>query len=187
VRNADAHSWVEVYFDGWGWIPFEPTPGFSLPVVKPQEEAEPVALPDPSTETSPAAAGNSFEGMYGLWMSAFAALLLAGGIFFLWRTGRLSDRLPGKRAGLADVNHRIVYEFNRFMKYSRRKGFVRYEHETARETIRRWSEQDERLKEDLDALLTSFELAKYGGSALTEADWNRASGILSRLRSGMKR
>ena len=26
VRQADAHSWVEVYFDGLGWLTFDPTP-----------------------------------------------------------------------------------------------------------------------------------------------------------------
>ena len=26
VRARDAHSWVEVYFTGYGWIPFDPTP-----------------------------------------------------------------------------------------------------------------------------------------------------------------
>ncbi len=26
VTSDDAHSWVEVYFDGLGWIPFDPTP-----------------------------------------------------------------------------------------------------------------------------------------------------------------
>jgi TgpA N-terminal domain/Transglutaminase-like superfamily/Domain of unknown function (DUF4129) len=27
VRNTDAHAWTEVYFRGYGWIRFEPTPG----------------------------------------------------------------------------------------------------------------------------------------------------------------
>lgn len=29
VTNANAHSWVEVYFPEVGWVPFEPTQGFS--------------------------------------------------------------------------------------------------------------------------------------------------------------
>ncbi|MGP4082626.1 transglutaminase domain-containing protein [Pseudalkalibacillus sp. R45] len=28
VTNSNAHSWVEVYFEGVGWVPFEPTQGF---------------------------------------------------------------------------------------------------------------------------------------------------------------
>jgi transglutaminase-like putative cysteine protease len=27
VSDRDAHMWVEVWFDGWGWLPFDPTPG----------------------------------------------------------------------------------------------------------------------------------------------------------------
>ena len=34
IREADAHSWVEVYFAGAGWVEFEPTASelrFTLP------------------------------------------------------------------------------------------------------------------------------------------------------------
>jgi transglutaminase-like putative cysteine protease len=26
VRDLDAHDWIEVYFEGYGWVPFNPTP-----------------------------------------------------------------------------------------------------------------------------------------------------------------
>jgi transglutaminase-like putative cysteine protease len=29
VRDLDAHSWVEVWFSGLGWVPFDPTPSLS--------------------------------------------------------------------------------------------------------------------------------------------------------------
>ena len=31
IRTADAHAWVEAYFAGIGWVPFDPTPGFAPP------------------------------------------------------------------------------------------------------------------------------------------------------------
>jgi len=29
VNNSNAHAWVEVYFEGFGWLMFEPTPAFA--------------------------------------------------------------------------------------------------------------------------------------------------------------
>ena len=42
VLNSMAHAWPEVYFEGWGWHPFEPTPASGIPQLRPiPEEAEP--------------------------------------------------------------------------------------------------------------------------------------------------
>ncbi len=32
VKQSNAHAWPEVYFDNVGWVAFEPTPGFAVPV-----------------------------------------------------------------------------------------------------------------------------------------------------------
>lgn len=32
ITNNEAHSWVEAYIDGVGWVPFEPTIGYNTPV-----------------------------------------------------------------------------------------------------------------------------------------------------------
>ena len=31
VQSTDAHAWVEVFFEGYGWLQFEPTPGRGIP------------------------------------------------------------------------------------------------------------------------------------------------------------
>lgn len=60
VRQDNAHSWVEVYFEGSGWVPFEPTIGFgSSPAIEQPPEIDSdfewdddAVTPDPEDESS---------------------------------------------------------------------------------------------------------------------------------------
>jgi transglutaminase-like putative cysteine protease len=52
VNALDAHSWVEVYFSGYGWLPFEPTPdGTNSPINRPATRAD-LNVPLPATVES---------------------------------------------------------------------------------------------------------------------------------------
>lgn len=43
VSDRHSHGWSEVYFPGYGWIAFEPTPGKAIPIAVPPEEREAIA------------------------------------------------------------------------------------------------------------------------------------------------
>lgn len=53
ITNNNAHSWVEVYFSGIGWVPFEPTQGFSNPYSFTEAAPKNVPIPVPK-QTEPA-------------------------------------------------------------------------------------------------------------------------------------
>lgn len=88
IRNSDAHSWSEVYFEGYGWIPFEPTPSFNNPISSSNptntestnsESSDPSALSSTSVEpaSQPASSSNALtkNRTTNTWYQDLAALL----------------------------------------------------------------------------------------------------------------
>lgn len=174
VRNSDAHSWVEIYFDGYGWIPFEPTSGFRFPYVAPEGE-EPV-LPETDTElpkTTSAAEGTS-ESSSGVWMWAgLSAIAIAAAAAAIIGRRQVVQIWRSLRNRSYTANELIVLETNRLLRMCRKRGLQRAEHETLREAVSRWTESQKRLKDDFRYVLDRFEQAKYGAGAATKEEADR--------------
>ncbi|MGG4034252.1 transglutaminase domain-containing protein [Paenibacillus cisolokensis] len=185
VRNADAHSWVEIYFEGFGWIPFEPTAGFAFPYAIGEEEA--ASLPETEAEPEPAqdpAEPVREPARFPVAPVAYGLLAAAAGFAFIrrkaiaeaWRSFRLRSYTPAER---------IVYETEKLLRFCRKRGLERGEHETLREAVVRWSDQRRTLSKDFREILDHFERVKYGGGEPTSEEAERfalkAKAIAERL------
>jgi transglutaminase-like putative cysteine protease len=113
VRAVDAHSWVEVYFAGIGWVPFNPTPSrgtvqdVRFPSARTVNPAAAIAAPlggphARGTDLATAGLGRRSSGsgslpLSGLIALALVALLASLSILVRWLSGRL--RLVRSLAG----------------------------------------------------------------------------------------
>lgn len=187
VRNADAHSWVEVFFPEVGWVPFEPTAGFVLPeVMLDEQELAAIASSDAALAES-VDSGVDAGRILSDWLPALLVLLMIAAIvavlipaagFLRFRPLR---RLSPMRSG-ASARQQALAEAGRIVRMLRRRGYTRQDHETARETFARWADKNGALKPDLDEVLEVLEKAKYSARDVTVEDVER----LARLRRRMK-
>lgn len=174
VRNSDAHSWVEIYFDGYGWIPFEPTAGFSFPYVAPAGEE--ITLPeiDPNVpDTDGSTVETKSEGS-GVWAwAALGVLLVSAAVGLVLARRRIFAAWRKLRQGAHTTNDQIVIETHRLLRMCKKHGLRREEHETMREAVSRWAEVYKRLKDDFLFVLDGFEQAKYGSRVATREEADR--------------
>lgn len=163
ILNQHAHAWAEVWFDGYGWVPFEPTPGSSLPTFGQQESESPEnpeepndepttpqdpALPDPGI-VRPQDPGNpGQEEPAGNFLLTIA--LLAAALLGLMAMVLLRNRKVGAVKLYAKLQARL-----------RLFGWQRKEWETAREHMDRVEELPDR--QAYASFVNSFEEAAYGG------------------------
>jgi hypothetical protein len=108
-------------------------------------------------------------------------------LFLLHRFGLLAEwkDTMNKKQG-ANFNQKIIVEFERLLRYGKRKGYRRQEHETMREALDRWGKQSRWIKTELDTVLQLFERAKYSQMAASEQDFLSVNQAIQRLRTQMK-
>jgi transglutaminase-like putative cysteine protease len=104
VRDLDAHSWVEVYFNGIGWVTFDPTPAAAPAEAQAADRSRTsatggvinggragLAAPDPKSGAG-SAPGEDPGGGLSLWLLV-PLLVLAGAGVLGWRMVSRSRKL----------------------------------------------------------------------------------------------
>ncbi|GAA2526901.1 transglutaminase-like domain-containing protein [Rarobacter incanus] len=152
VTGKRAHAWPEAYFDGIGWVRFEPTPSTQTnqapswtvtdQSATPTPSATPTtptptastspspSAPTPTSSASPAVPTGSMGGRGGL--RGLPALLTAVGaalVLALVAWGMLAWR----RARAAALRHDIEKQWARVTRRARRAGFTSLPHTTPRQ------------------------------------------------------
>ncbi len=113
VRDLDAHSWVEVWFTGIGWVPFDPTPAASPAESQSSAAAASAAAAGAGevrggregvaaerTGASPAAGARNEGGgwLLPVLLLSLLALLAGGGLVLIRRVRRVRSLEPGELA-----------------------------------------------------------------------------------------
>ncbi len=175
VLQRNAHAWVEVFFNGVGWVDFDPTPGerrldLGAPsgtgtgtITALQGGAE--AAPDvPAGAAAPV-------GWWWLWLvlPTFAVLLLR----------RRATRLRAERDSArpeATLSERLIRILDRAGGRAGRGA-------TLRERLRSAQGLPENSLPDLERVVAWLYRARYGGRALEDEERTEAVGILDRTDS----
>jgi transglutaminase-like putative cysteine protease len=126
VRDLDAHSWVEVWFSGIGWVPFDPTPSlspasFQSDSVNATSAAHGAAADHGATDNhkrldaptpSGAGAGSTSDGTPTHWWLLGLALLvlvpLTVGVLWIMAAVRRRPHFHGRAEGAVDELRRAL-------------------------------------------------------------------------------
>lgn len=164
IQNKHAHAWAEVWFDGYGWVPFEPTPGIILPTISegsedpldpvdPVEPSDPLEpdLPDPGDQPLPEPEPGSAEPSE---MPPAAIALLA--TVLLAMTLTIIILVRGRRIDIIKMYAKLQARLRIF-------GWQRHNWETAREHMERVQELPDPA--GYEKFIHRFEASVYGGQA----------------------
>ncbi|MNN01609.1 Protein-glutamine gamma-glutamyltransferase [compost metagenome] len=195
VTNADAHSWAEVYFgEDYGWVTFEATPGFDLPLNVSEDEKDntPVepATAEPEDVEPEAGIPAETNGVFIRWFISVAAgilLILGGYLLWRYRSALYYAYLRLRKGRELTSGEKVVVETGRWLSFMRRRGFTREDHETLREAVTRWKNDAPDMASPFDELLLQFEKAKYSPHAVSEQDWRALQVMLQNISRSLKK
>jgi transglutaminase-like putative cysteine protease len=178
VSAANAHAWPEIYFPGYGWIPFEPTPGLPEITYGPTTNwsAEAAASQSQNIEEFDAVGVSSAASLPVYWPTlwALAAVAIVAGTAYsanAYQRWKLSRGTPdqvitavyreflreGQRLGVRASASETPHEFLRVMlrELEARNQHARHQSDT-------WASRYEQASQEADKLVALYVDTAYG-------------------------
>ena len=177
VSESNAHAWAEVYFPGYGWIEFEPTPT-QAPFIHPVSRSGPSSVPSlPQAQKRPS--------LPPLWLgTGILALVLL--FVILWPPRWFRARRTPQRV--------ILYTYDKLVRRARWLGLSPYGGQTPREYLYALANAVEQRAEfakgsarDISLIEEAYQCARYGDKTLPLEDAYRVEGAWRRLRGKLLR
>jgi hypothetical protein len=204
VVERDAHSWPEVYFGEYGWIPFEPTAAF-VPLDRPEDPIEPTDLRSSSVQPVPTRPVDVIVRQW--WQEVrqdWKTYVVIGGGIALLILLIVQAEIARRRSRLGAVQG-IALCYEEMAGMGERLGIARRPHDTPAEYANilnaalqtrkaRWPWSARKLAPVLEeagqgikTLSRMYELASYGQLSMPEAQRGFADRLWERLQRQLKR
>lgn len=185
VTDANAHSWAELYFGEYGWIPFEATSGYSASILTTKDDSEETLAEVLLEEAGKNKQKSGFLSYLGPDIEKAIIAVVVAGILLLgiyrFHAALYFGFLRLRMGRTLTWGDKIIFETQRIMKKLRRRGWSRADHETMRESFQRWTLEQPQLSEPLNLLLLRFEKANYSPDAVTFEEWRSVQDLTRQI------
>ncbi|WP_105614429.1 DUF4129 domain-containing transglutaminase family protein [Vallitalea okinawensis] len=167
IREQNAHAWVEVYFEGFGWMPFEPTAPFFTSYRNALPEEEVITPFDPTDianqpETPDEETVFLTEEMKGRIKLIFWILLLLSP--FMYKTYRVISFKAQNNT------NKVIFAYKRILYGYKLLKLGKQPYETASDYCKRVHHELWYIDDSFDDVTKIFEKARYSSDNITDEE-----------------